>query len=460
MEVLTVREMSEYLGVSVSTCYRILKRGEISYYKKSFGYRINKDDLKQYLETDKTHRVLSGHFEKAIMTPVIINRLGGVIDAMAKAKSKRLAYGFGSVRQRKPGGRWSIDYVDHRRNGKNGKPLRIQKYVDADTKEEAIEVLQKTVIDVRVRTGELKRENIGFREFAQIFKTDYMSSRRNWKTDSYRLETLIGFFEDKDLRQITPLMIERFRTSRLNKGNSKSTVNRYTQLLKRLLNVAIEEGLLETNPANKVKLFSEKDRQVERILLPHEERKLLEVSTGHLRSMLVIALNTGMRRGEILNLMWSQVDMMTRTIKVEQTKSAKVRFLPVNSNLFEELTKLKTQSGQNSYVFMNPKTGKPYTTIRRSFETACRNAEITGFRFHDARHHFASVLVRKGCDIETVRELLGHSELSLTQRYVHAQDAQKRRAVELLIEPKSDNNVTRSQSVKWELPATSCFSVN
>lgn len=246
------------------------------------------------------------------------------------------------------------------------------------------------------------------------------------------MKELVKFFGDTELRKITPLMIERFRKSRLKTGNTKSTCNRYLALLKRMFNIAIEEGYAEENPVKKIKFYSEGDTLKERVLTEEEEERLMEASSNHLKSILTVALNTGMRRGEILNLQWRQIDIRVRRVRVEKTKSGKVRHIPMNDILFEELLKLRDRNTQGLYVFFNPETGKPYVDMKKGFKAACRRAEIQGLRFHDLRHTFASRLVQNGVDIETVRDLLGHHSISVTQRYVHSNDEMKRKAVELL----------------------------
>ncbi len=144
------------------------------------------------------------------------------------------------------------------------------------------------------------------------------------------------------------------------------------------------------------------------------------------------ALNTGMRKAEILNLKWNQVDLIARRIKVEKTKSGKVRFLPVNDVLFIALSRLKIMSRKNPFVFFNPDTGKPFLDMKTGFKGACKRAGISNLRFHDLRHTFASRLVAKGVDIETLKELLGHHSITLTQRYIHSNEERKMAAVELL----------------------------
>jgi integrase len=351
---------------------------------------------------------------------------------MAKAKTKRLNCGYGYL------------YV---RITKTGEPRFYHEYYDAHGKrkqeldkaaknwdEAAINLAEKVQ---RERDTKLEdkpnQKKIGFREFSQMYLQDYaMVAKNSWRTDKSRLKELMQFFGDVELRKITPFMIEKFRKSRLKIGNSKSTCNRYIALLKKMLNLAEEENFLERNPAKKIKLYSERNIFKERVLTKDEEKKLIETSSEHLKPILKIALYTGMRLGEILELQWTQVDFETRTIKVEKTKNDRIRHIPINNLLFQELMRLKNKNGQTNYMFFNSETGKPITTVKTGFNAACRRAGIEGLRFHDLRHTFASRLVAAGIDIETVRSLLGHSDIKMTMRYTHSSSERKREAVEVL----------------------------
>lgn len=358
---------------------------------------------------------------------------------MAALKKGRQIYGFGSVYRRKKGKSWTIDFYDE-----NSK--RVQKVVPhAQSREEAEYALmfeKQKVFDRKYRI-EQRRQKIGFSDFAQIYVEDYMmTARRNFQSDVYRLNELNSFFKDTDLRDITPFTVERFRKSRLKAGNSKSTVNRYTALLKTMLNTAIQENYAEENPVTKVKLYSEKDNLCERILTEQEEIRLYEASADYLRPIITVALNTGMRKGEILNLKWSQVDLKTKRLRVEKTKSQKLRFIPMNDNVFNELNVQPKDGGV--YVFANPATGRPYYDVKRQFRNACLKADIEGLRFHDLRHTFATRLVEKGIHIKKIRDLLGHFSVTVTERYTHSTDEGMRKAVELLDrkDKVSDNLVT------------------
>ena len=198
-----------------------------------------------------------------------------------------------------------------------------------------------------------------------------------------------------------------------------------------MFNLAVEWGYLQEHQKPKFKLFSEKDNRKERILTRDEESKLYKTSALHLRPILTLALHTGMRLGEILGLTWAQVDSEKGLIRVERTKSGLSRLIPINSALYEELAALRSHS-PSSFLFRNAKTEKPLTSIKTAFKAACRRAGIVGLRFHDLRHTFASRLVESGADLITVKELLGHSSVKITERYTHSQGEQKKFAVSLL----------------------------
>jgi len=258
------------------------------------------------------------------------------------------------------------------------------------------------------------------------------TNRRNFKPDTYRLQTLCSYFKNVNLKNLTPFDVERFRASRLKKGNSKSSVNRYLQLMGKMLNLAKEEHYLEENPVRKIKAFSEKGNLKERILSEQEEEKLMQNCSSNLKPIIVVALNTGMRRAEILNLQWNQIDFKARSIRIEKTKNGRIRHIPINDDLFKQILKLRNENGQSPYVFLNPETKRPFLDMKTPFKRACRISGIEGLRFHDLRHTFATRLVEKGIHIRNIRDLLGHSSVIITERYAHSSVEGMRKAVELL----------------------------
>jgi integrase len=156
-----------------------------------------------------------------------------------------------------------------------------------------------------------------------------------------------------------------------------------------------------------------------------------------------------MRRGEILGLKWKQVDLDKGLIRVENTKSGKNRLIPINEVLLSEFRALRPSAEPCGLVFANPRTRLAFTEVKRSFKNACRSAGIKNLRLHDLRHSFATRLIEAGADIITVKELLGHFSVRVTQRYTHPSQIQKRLAVNLLArktvaEPKNRANLLRT----------------
>lgn len=351
---------------------------------------------------------------------------------MASKSYARRNYGFGSVYIRRTKARKARYYADYRdRYGK-----RIQKLVkNATCLQDAVEWLKNTVLKEHHGECGIKEQKhlVKFKNFTEMFIKNYSKvNKKSWKDDFYRLRKCRSFFRNVYLHEISALDIEKFKSVKVYEV-SRTTVNHYLKILKRMFNIAIEWGYAKENPVKGVKFFSEKDSLRERILSTDEEVRLLEAASEQLTPILIIALNTGMRRGEMLNLTWDRIDLQQRIIQVINTKSGRNRAIPINSNLLKLLNELK-MNRKNGYLFHNPRTGCPYRTVQRSFKNACRRAKIEGLRFHDLRHTFASRLIELGVDIVRVKELLGHSTVKVTERYTHSSSEERKRAVELLCE--------------------------
>ena len=114
-----------------------------------------------------------------------------------------------------------------------------------------------------------------------------------------------------------------------------------------------------------------------------------------------------MRRGEILNLEWKNVDLKRKVITLTATKSGKVRKIPISETLCKELNNLN-KNKVSEFVFTNPKTNKNFTDIKKSFKSICTDAKIKNLRFHDLRHTAATRMVSVGIDLVVVQEILGH----------------------------------------------------
>ena len=167
-----------------------------------------------------------------------------------------------------------------------------------------------------------------------------------------------------------------------------------------------------------------------RYLAPDEAARLLDACPDWLRPIVVISMNTGMRRGEILGLRYDTLDLANRLINIEQTKNNERRIIPMNQTVYDTLNQY-TSRHDTPYVFAQP-NGTPYTAtnVTTAFRRAAKKARLTNFRLHDLRHHFASSLAMHGHGLRTIQELLGHKDPKMSMRYAHLSNDYLKQAVQ------------------------------
>lgn len=253
------------------------------------------------------------------------------------------------------------------------------------------------------------------------------------KSKIYLIKQLSEAFGNIPLRRFNSMLLEQFQTTKLNMGRKPATANRLIATIGHMFTKAVEWGMVEEEiqkRVRKVKLLPENNRRL-RYLSPGECKKLIDSCDEHLKPIVITALNTGMRKGEIFGLKWENIDLEAGFILLnqEQTKNSERKEIPINQTLRETLEEITRQF---EYVFTNPVTGKRYDNVKRSFTTALKKAEISDFRFHDLRHSFASQLVMAGIDLTTVKELMGHKDFKMTLRYSHLAPSHKLKAVATL----------------------------
>ena len=147
------------------------------------------------------------------------------------------------------------------------------------------------------------------------------------------------------------------------------------------------------------------------------------------KSFLIIALNTGMRRNEILSLKWDNINIPKRYIYIENSKSGRSRKVPMNELVVEAVNQIDQIS---EFVFFNTSTKTHIKDIKTGFKAACRRAKIKGLRVHDLRHTAATRMIEAGVDLVTVSKILGHSSIQMTMRYAHPTPENMQRAVNKL----------------------------
>jgi len=200
----------------------------------------------------------------------------------------------------------------------------------ANSPEEAgYELYRLTQSVSRLQDKDLKP--ISFSELCDLYIQDYAKANKSsYVTDETYLKRIKEFFGHKKDCRITSQKVEKFKNWRLSQGVKHSSVNRYLALIRKIINLAIEWGYLRPEDKPRFRMFSEKDNMRERILSVEEESKLMPLLPDHLRPIVLTALNTGMRLGEILSLKWENVDLKRRIIAVTRTKSKKIRLLDVS----------------------------------------------------------------------------------------------------------------------------------
>jgi len=225
--------------------------------------------------------------------------------------------------------------------------------------------------------------------------------------------------------------IESYKNNRIVMDVEGSTVNREVTSIKRVLSWSTEQNPPLLLPINNkimgVKLFKENPGRI-RFLTNEEIPKLLsQCKTPHLKMAVTLALETGLRIHGCLTLLWSEIK---DGIIVKKVKGGTVVRVPVTNTLREALDEYRRQSVvMSKYVIPSPVNPSKHmgTDADFGFNTACKNAEITDFRFHDLRHTFATLFLVRGGDIRVLQEILGHSSIVMTQKYTHVVDSYKQK---------------------------------
>ena len=323
----------------------------------------------------------------------------------------------------KKGRNYYIDYYLPNGRRKRQKIGPSKKQADLVFKKTKVQIAEGKFLDIK------EEERISFDKMAKEYLEIHSkpNKRSSWR-DEISIKHFSYYFGKKTLQEITSLDVEKYKQKRI-KEVSPSTVNREMTCLKTIFNKAKEWGKIKENQISSVKPFKVQNARL-RYLEKEEIATLIQACPDHLKPIVAVALNTGMRKGEILGLKWNDIDFRNRLIYVLQTKNREIREIPMNNIVFRILLKVR-KNPKSPYVFCK-KEGSPYRNITGGFTNALKRARIRDFRFHDLRHTFASLLVMAGIDLKTVQELLGHKTFEMTLRYAHLSQDHKRWAINVL----------------------------
>ena len=266
------------------------------------------------------------------------------------------------------------------------------------------------------------------------YLSEHAARRANYPRERTSVKNLKTFFGNPTLDQITPKRIVAYKNQRYTKGVKPATINRELATLKKAFNLARREWEWCTdNPVCRVSMEQENNTR-DRWLTLDEERRLLQAASPWLRELMLFAIHSGMRLGEILGLTWAGVDLFRRTVTVFKAKNGERRTIPLNQTALELLKhKAGSRSVETELVFPSKaQTRLNASNISRSLHLALEKAKVTDFRFHDLRHTCATRMVQAGVDLYKVQRLLGHKSPTMTQRYAHHCPESMRDGVEAL----------------------------
>jgi integrase len=304
------------------------------------------------------------------------------------------------------------------------------------------------------------RQRIPFKEIAEAYEQALDTGRRRRGDDRAQVQFWVDQFGKQDVESVATSHIENAladlrkpltaRSGRLNKGERRSyeTVRAYLAILHAILEKGRkrlrEANVHWLNPASDIRM-KKADNTLVRYLTPEQEQALLTALPNRYHAIVITAMNTGMRRGELLRLSWADIDWFAGMIKIRETKIDEARHAPMNSLVQRTLLELR-------------ETWKPKSTDRvfpfyprylsRVFKRAVTRSELSPFRFHDLRHCFASRLAQLGANDRTLMEAGGWKSPAMLKRYVHLSPSSVWQAVERLVQTGSKTGSEGSQENK------------
>jgi site-specific recombinase XerD len=280
----------------------------------------------------------------------------------------------------------------------------------------------------------LRSPMVSFAELATDALAYSKAHKRSYDDDVIRMAQLLTRFRERAADSITAQDLEQHLAQTAEDSSwAPATVNRYRALISLVFRLGIESGKVKENPARLVKHRQENNSRVRWLSAEEEVRLRVVISETCPEHMpeLDLALNTGLRLGELFGLVWENVNLPRRVLTVPRAKNGEMRHVPLNGPARAALAKLENCGNGTGPVIRNAEGG-PLTSPRYWFEPAIRDAKIRRFSWHCLRHTFASRLVMAGVDLRTVQELMGHKSIQMTVRYSHLTPKHTLAAVERL----------------------------
>lgn len=289
-----------------------------------------------------------------------------------------------------------------------------------------------------------------FSEFSRKWFEVYVRTNNKYSEvmnkESVLRAHLNPFFGQKNIDKIGNLDIESYKAKKLHSGQSNKSVNNHLIVLNKCFNTAQEWGVIQNTP--KIKLLKVQPQKFD-FLSSEECQLLLDNCDGLLKEMVLFALKTGLRFGELIALEWSDIDFRNNLATIQKSivrghlgspKSNKIRYVPLLSGVLDAI---EPRSKEKGFVFCKD-DGKPLGPMLclRWLHLACQRAGLRKIGWHTLRHTFASHLAQNGISIVIIKELLGHADIKTTMRYSHLTSLAIKEAVKTLENKSGDNTET------------------
>ncbi len=324
---------------------------------------------------------------------------------------------------------------------------RLGRYPTTTVEQARSAALEKSALASRgedpKKVQSVNRENdfwYQLNERSSLYRQHASTLRSGDKTVS-SLKYHFRIWKGRRLDEITHEMVKRWYTTAIAEKKANGTpytparVNRPLAQLSGLFSLHVKTGLLDKNPVRYVRTSATREdtKQIRQLSQPEEARLRAALSSKDpwYQALIIMALHTGLRRGELYQLKWTDIDLIRAEIIVrgDIAKSKRTRTVPLSSELLIRLKTLHEEAAASPLVFPSPASKGQINTLKRSWKRLLSEAEITNFRFHDLRHSFASRLAANGVPLPTIKALMGHAKITTTERYLHATDESKVHAI-------------------------------
>ena len=314
-----------------------------------------------------------------------------------------------------------------------------------EARQQAKQIRSQTTMGLDPRAEvEKNKQTPTFKQFVEDKYLPYVQvHKRSWESDQKMLENrVLPLWGKMKMSEICRDDVAEFQANFVRAGYKPASVNRYMALVKHIFNLAEQWEVIDKSPARNVQKLAENNHK-ERYLSQEETQNLLNelqnCKSAVVPDLIEFLILTGARKSEAAHAKWEDVNFEHKLWTVPLSKSGKPRYIPLSDAAINVLNRRKDID--SAYIFPNPQTGQPIKHFHNTWDRIRKNAGIPDVRIHDLRHNFASLLINSGRSLYEVQKLLGHADISTTQRYAHLTQDTLRDATEVV-----SNNIPSNPS--------------